>query len=348
MPRWLASLQSASEFQCLVGLWCAVGALMVPLVATRRSSHDQTEPPPLRLLREVLAGGVAASLAELLFFPAEVIKVRLQTHGDAPDDASGSGSCDGSPADLNGCSGLLATAAHVWRTEGASGLWGSKGIVAANLRALSNQGLRLGLFPSIKRALLSVPLFGDGTGLGARVCAGMLAGALGAALTSPLDLAKINMAARATRHCFSNSLECLCTMAWAGGVRTLWTASGVGVARAMVASGAQLCAYDVAKGLELPSVLASAVAAVAYTTVAAPMDLVRTRLMSTAGKKGGKEARESAVTLALGVVAAVTRAGGVRGLWRGWGAATLSLIPVVALVFPVMEALRSTLGVGAF
>ena len=199
--------------------------------------------------------------------------------------------------------GVLATTRLVWSEAGAAGLW-ANGVVAGNMRALTYQGLRLGLFSplklSIMAALGSATAPGSDLALWPRLVAGMVTGGLGALLTSPLDLAKVRMMAQPVEAAdtllgdkrdatgpeptrFSNSIDCLVGVAraeglWGGPTGGLWRASGAGVLRAALASSAQLCAYDTAKTLAgtaigLPpawaAVVASQVAAVAYTTVRA-------------------------------------------------------------------------------
>lgn len=182
------------------------------------------------------------------------------------------------------------------------------------------------------------------------------------------------MTAEATRGLYANSFDALATIARADGVRGLWRASGVNMLRASVASGAQLTAYDAAKaaaaaaaggdasgggpaalllrwvaadrlaGGAVAAMVCSCVAAVAYTSASAPVDLVKSKLMAVKGFAPPG----AAGTTAAGVVLSVVRAEGPKGLWRGWGVSTMRLLPVVVLVFPAMEHLRLVLGVGAF
>jgi hypothetical protein len=173
-----------------------------------------------------------------------------------------------------------------------------------------------------------------------------------------------------------------------GGWRGLWRASGVNMLRASVASGAQLTAYDAAKaataalvvaaaaaaahsaelattssstaawsseavgGVLLPWAAAAAslvgpavVAAVAYTTASAPVDLLKSRRMAAKPTNGSSSGGGKS---ALAMAAAIVRAEGPLGLWRGWGVSTARLLPVIVLVFPAMERLRLLLGIGAF
>jgi hypothetical protein len=222
-PAWLVPLRRVSELHCLAGCLALTTCVVAALVATRGQPG-----PPCLLLREVLAGGLAAGLTEIAFYPTEHVKVRMQTV-TAPEEAK---------------LGLVATARVIYREMGWSGLW-CAGVVAGFLRALVYQGLRLGLFPAVKRLLLErVPGAGP---LLQRVAAGMLTGMLGAALCSPFDLVKVQLSAPATRGRFANSLDALATVALAEGPRALWRAGGATVLRAAVASGAQLATYDLTK-----------------------------------------------------------------------------------------------------
>jgi hypothetical protein len=215
-----------------------------------------------------------------------------------------------------------------------------------------------------------------GGGIVPRVLAGVATGALGAFLTSPLDLAKVRMVAQCSDaetgppkgkggRRYANSLDALMTIAREEGFGFggLWRGCWAAVLRAGLASGAQLTAYDAAKAVALsaagaaacrahPAVVAafaSQAAALAYTTAAAPADLIKSRLMaqrahSVVGGEPSAHARSSVLEAAVGVV----RDEGVLALWRGWVPATLTLMPVVAIVFPLMEFFRSLLGVGSF
>lgn len=71
--------------------------------------------------------------------------------------------------------------------------------------------------------------------------------------------------------------------------------------------------------------------------------MIKTRLM--ASREAGDGRRHATI---LGAASELVRAEGVAALWRGWLPATLSLMPIVAIVFPLMEWLRAAMGVGVF
>ena len=185
-------------------------------------------------------------------------------------------------------------------------------------------------------------------------------------MCNPFDLAKVLMSAQNTKGRYSNSVHALASVASEEGVwKGLWRASGATMLRATMASGAQLATYDTAKsaaantfkamtdrGIASPfgfaeatlvSAAASMLAAVAYTTAAAPADFVRSRLMARTNSDRGDERLG-----VLGCVAKAVRTEGIFALWTGWWPSTLRLMPVVVLVFPLMERFRLILGIGAY
>ena len=75
------------QLRCLGWLFLGVTLVMGGLVATRTGPGARD--PPFVLLRQIMAGGVAAALAESVFYPIEVCKVRMQTSTAAPGQRRG-------------------------------------------------------------------------------------------------------------------------------------------------------------------------------------------------------------------------------------------------------------------
>ena len=73
-------------------------------------------------------------------------------------------------------------------------------------------------------------------------------------------------------------------------------------------------------------------------TAAAPFDVVKATMMVAPD-----EARPTAAACARDLARA-----GPRAFFRGWLPALLRLLPIVMVVFPLMEALRAWLGAAAF
>ena len=344
-----------SEARCLGVLCSALVALSALACATRGTSGVT---PPLAVCREVLAGGLAAAIGETIFFPLEVIKVRLQA-----SKGKGAGFLDELGKLLGGASALD------WAA--------TPGVVAGVLRAVVYHGLRLGLFPALRRtltALLAAAQGSDATlSLGAKIFVGAVCGGIGSALCNPLDLVKARLAAQPKQH--ANSLAALTTIARdEGGAAALWRGGGATTLRAACGSGAQLATYDGVKRLAaahlavlwpvgrlawlgglrsgLPILLATVASAAAYVTAAAPADLVKTRLMLSSGSSsgGGMQAgqRGGSYRGPLDCLRRSVREEGIGILFCGWGASFARLLPVLLLVIPLLEALRSAFGVGPF
>ena len=326
------------ERAILTSISMALFALAVAAICTRSST-----PLPFQVAREVLAGGLAAFIGEALFYPMEVAKGRLQ--------AARKGG--GKPASLVG--ELLPLL-----RQGASGYFTAPGVVAGVSRALIYHGLRLGLFPPIKRALAA--LFSGSASIVASVIAAATCGAIGAALCNPFDLVKARMAALPTDY--PNSLSALAVIAQReGGAASLWRGAPATTLRAALGSGAQLVTYSSTKrlvaaspmlpsGYGLPVLLATCASAAAYVTAAAPADLVKTRLMLSrkqqAGAGRGADAELVQYTGAIDCLRRSIRDEGPLVLFKGWGASFARLLPVLLIVFPLLERLRVAFGVGTF
>lgn len=192
-----------------------------------------------------------------------------------------------------------------------------------------------------------------------------------AALCSPLDLVKARLAAAPETH--PNSLAALwaiATSAEGGGANGLWRGGQATTLRAACGSAGQLATYDHVKRLvaqrlgamsaagasaspgvtwstltslsgALPILCATLVSAASYVTAAAPADLIKTRLMvdGSTGKK---------YTGPVDCLRRSIREDGPGVLFCGWGASFARLLPVLMMVFPLLEALRSAFGVGSF
>ena len=330
--------QPISEAACLTICWAALSACAVAAIATRAR-----QPLPLAVWRSLLAGGLAAALGEVIFFPIEVAKVRLQRSGV-------------------GSTSLLSELREVLLERRVT----QNGVVAGVLRALIYHGLRLGLFPPLRKALEMLLARDGGVNLGTKVLIGASSGALGAAMCMPLDLVKARLAA--SPGAYPNSVSALVGIAREGsgtadggvhrallGLAALWPRGAVAatVVRAALGSGAQLASYSFIKDTckdwlagtrassALTVVLAVFASTAAYVTASAPADLVKTRLL-VSRRDGDAYAgpidclRRSVANDGLGV------------LFRGWGASFVRLLPIALLVMPLLERLRILFGVGSF
>ena len=356
-------------------LWSVLLGVAVAAAATRGAGGGASL--PFAVGREILAGGLAAVLGETVFFPVEVAKVRLQ--------AAAASSTLGLAAQLRMQlqTGILASWAAPGVVAGMAraliyhGL--RLGLFPAVSRALT---VMLADRPHAPVSLATKAYVGAACGaLGAALvvrradlepdsvrvyptlivwCA--VASVCARLSQSPLDLVKARMAA--SPGAYRNSLAALATISSAeGGVLALWRGCGASIVRAAAGSGAQLATYShvkaaaarlvqarAAEGVRgVPIIVATIVSSAAYVTAAAPADLVKTRLMLGASRPASDAGSATPLyTGPLDCLRRSVRAEGAGVLFRGWGASYARLLPVLLLIFPLLERLRLMFGVGAF
>jgi solute carrier family 25 uncoupling protein 8/9 len=316
----------------------------------------QDQPNPAgRIAREVLAAGAGCLVADALFNPLEVLKVRLQLQPAPPAGARPH------------YDGLARGLARVAADDGVlRGLW-APGLVATALRAFTYTGCRLGLYPTVRAALLAPGAPADRSTLGARAAAGALTGGLASLVFCPLDVVRVRLQADAGsldpatgllrtglrtghRPRYASTLGAFGQIATAeGGARALWRGWHLTAARASVLSGTQLAAYDSLKhsgraqlGLREGPTLHVACAfasGLLAQTAAQPVDTLRSRWM-------GAAAAYEAAGAAAGrrVLLAAALAGGPRGLFRGYAPAVLRQAPVMLVQMPAVERFRKLAG----
>ena len=234
--------------------------------------------------REWLSASLGCAVADTIFNPLEVLKVRRQV-------AMGSAGASVSAVPAS----TIALARAAIKDKGVyRGLW-HPGLEATIYRAFSYTGFRIGMYPAVRDAVVETRLFGDSNSVAARVVAGAGTGAIGSALFNPIDVVRIRMQGPAP---YESTLVAFATIARREGVAGLWRGWGACVARAATLSGAQLATYDTAKRrlrsddpssafkegplLHFTASLASGVVA---QTVTQPADTIKTLVMA-AGHDG--------------------------------------------------------------
>ena len=300
--------------------------------------------------REVAAGSLAAGFTATLFSPIECIKTRLQVQ-DQP----------GWPRLYR--HGFVHALRQIGAEDGLVRLW-SHGFAGFVGRDLCYSGLRIGLYPTVRRTLSGGAAKSE-VGLGEKIVAGALTGALGAAIANPLDVVRVRMTCEggsvdaqtgllttgmrtghaprwcSTLHCFH---DCAANE---GVVRGLWRGVGPTVARAALLSSGNLASYDHAKVALIRRgwaddwalhTLCAVVSGLVATTACNPADVLKSALMSA--RASGSDA-----PTALGAAAAILRTHGPLGFMRGWTAAYARAGPAFFIQMPIVELLRRRLGV---
>ena len=180
----------------------------------------------------------------------------------------------------------------VAREEGAGSLW--KGLGPGLQRQVIYGGLRIGLYEPVKNAVMQVS--GGGDGLGVKIAAGLLSGAIGITIASPTDLVKVRMQSEGrlppgVPKKYPSAFGAYSVIVKQEGVAALWTGLGPNVARNAIINAAELASYDqikqslLAAGLEdgIPCHLASGLGAGFFAVcIGSPVDVVKSRMMGAA------------------------------------------------------------------
>eukprot|EP00440_Ansanella_granifera_P057771 gb/GFBE01062630.1/.p1 GENE.gb/GFBE01062630.1/~~gb/GFBE01062630.1/.p1 ORF type:complete len:288 (+),score=36.86 gb/GFBE01062630.1/:1-864(+) len=223
-----------------------------------------------------VASGVGAAIAETITLPTDVVKVRLQVQRSTAEGAvrySGFADC------------LMQTA----RQEGATALW--KGLVPALVRQVLYTSMSLVIYEPI-RDVYGRLLRGESSGSPTyvqRLLAGGTAGAVAISVFNPTEVVKTQV----QTHVGSGlGLRDIISRVYArDGILGFWAGVRPNVARTFLVNAAELGTYDEAKSQLKPyfgeglltHVGASGCAGFTSACVSTPADVVKTRLMNSAG-----------------------------------------------------------------
>ena len=291
--------------------------------------------------REWLAASCGCTIADTIFNPLEVLKVRKQIAMSASSAGGGAPSAT---------STALARAA-IAEKGFARGLW-LPGLEATMYRAFSYTGFRIGLYPTVRNAIVESGSFGDADSVSCRIAAGATTGAVGSAIFNPIDVVRIRMQGA---NPYPSTLGAFGAIAREEGVLGLWRGIDVCMARAALLSGSQLATYDTTKrwmkdrGVmhEGPALhfTASFVSGVVAQTVTQPVDTLKTLVMANGGNQGNGRGNGGGTLATLGKLLA--RSGPV-GLYRGYWPAMARQGPVMVIQMPIVEQFRKALGLDYF
>ncbi|KAJ8347787.1 hypothetical protein SKAU_G00263760 [Synaphobranchus kaupii] len=227
--------------------------------------------------------GTAGCIADLVTFPLDTAKVRLQIQGESVHGTKG--------VKYRGVFGTIAT---MVRTEGPRSLY--NGLVAGLQRQMSFASVRIGLYDSMKQFYTQGS---ENASIVSRLMAGCTTGAMAVAFAQPTDVVKVRFQAQVRLtdgvKRYNGTMDAYRTIARDEGIRGLWKGCMPNITRNAIVNCAELVTYDIIKELILkydlmtdnvPCHFTAAFGAGFCTTiVASPVDVVKTRFMnSTAGQ----------------------------------------------------------------
>ncbi|XP_043826379.1 mitochondrial uncoupling protein 2-like [Dromiciops gliroides] len=243
-----------------------------------------TDVPPTATIK-FLGAGTVACIANLITFPLDTAKIRLQIQGES---RGGGGRIRASSATAQ-YRGILGTILTMVKTEGPSSLY--NGLVAGLQRQMSFASVHTGLYDSVKQFYTKGS---EHAGTGSRLPAGCTTGALAVAVAQPTDVVKVRFQAQACAggsRRYQGTLDAYKTIAREERLRELWKGTSPTVAHNNIVNSAELVRYDLIKDAllkahlmtdDLPCHFTLAFGAGFCTTIiASPVDVVKTRYMNS-------------------------------------------------------------------
>lgn len=266
-------------------------------------------------------GTASAITATFFTHPIDVVKYRMQL------------ASAGAPQSTVGAARALVA------SDGVGGLY--KGLTASMMRQASYGTTRLGLYTS----LLERFTLEDGTPppLLQKLGISMTAGAVGAVVGNPFDLALVRMAAdsslpEAARRNYSNVFDAVGRIVRTEGVPALWIGCGPTVSRCVILNMAQLTTYSQAKEELLKTsmfqdniwchLVSSMISGFVATAASTPFDVAKTRVQNQVTQE---------YSGMLDCLSKTAKNEGVLSLWKGFTPAYLRLAPQTVLIFVFLE-----------
>lgn len=230
---------------------------------------------------KIFSAGAAACVADLVTFPLDTAKVRLQIQGESK-----------SINVQKRYRGVFGTIFTMVRTEGPRSLY--NGLIAGLHRQMCFASVRIGLYDSMKQ--LYTRGSGD-VGIGTRILAGSTTGAMAVAFAQPTDVVKVRFQAQtrlpesgAVKR-YNSTIEAYKTIGRDEGIKGLWKGCLPNIVRNAIVNCSELVTYDIIKELILKNKLmtdnmpchftAAFAAGFCTTIVASPVDVVKTRYMNS-------------------------------------------------------------------
>jgi solute carrier family 25 oxoglutarate transporter 11 len=286
-------------------------------------AEPATIPKPIKFL----FGGLAGMGATCFVQPLDLVKTRMQvTKSEAGKKVSS-----------------VSVFMSVAKNEGIATLY--TGLSAGLLRQATYTTTRLGIYTWLFEKFSSPD--GKPPGFFMKAGMGMAAGATGAFVGTPAEVALIRMTSDGTlpkemQRNYKSVLDALVRIYKEEGLATLWRGATPTMGRAMVVNAAQLATYSQAKQSILGSgyvqdgifchFLASMFSGLVTTIASMPVDIAKTRLQSMKYVDGKPEYKG-----AVDVLTKVIKNEGFLSLWKGFTPYYFRLGPHTVITFVILE-----------
>lgn len=289
----------------------------------------ETKPKTSPKAIKFLFGGLAGMGATVFVQPLDLVKNRMQLSGQGTKARE------------------YKTSFHalfsILKNEGVGGIY--TGLSAGLLRQATYTTTRLGIYTILFEKMTGPD--GRPPNFFLKAVIGMTAGATGAFVGTPAEVALIRMTADGRlpvdqRRGYTNVFNALARITREEGVTTLWRGCIPTMARAVVVNAAQLASYSQSKQALLDSgyfgddilchFCASMISGLVTTAASMPVDIVKTRIQNMKMIDGKPEYKNG-----LEVLMRVVRSEGFFSLWKGFTPYYARLGPHTVLTFIFLE-----------
>lgn len=235
----------------------------------------------------------AASIAELVTYPLDLTKTRLQIQGEAATASAQS---------KLQYRGMFATAAGIVREEGTAKLW--QGVTPALYRHVVYSGVRITFYDYLRKEMAKGYTSTEVVPIWKSAVCGIFAGCVAQWLASPADLVKVQIQMEGKRRLMgekprvNSAADAFMQILKRGGVTGLWKGSVPNMQRAALVNLGDLTAYDtikqtLMKKLNMPDsrpthILSSFGAGFVAAIMGTPADVIKTRIMNQPTDEKGR------------------------------------------------------------
>ncbi|XP_008053097.1 mitochondrial brown fat uncoupling protein 1 [Carlito syrichta] len=227
---------------------------------------------------KIFSAGAAACLADVITFPLDTAKVRLQVQGECPIN---------SPVKYKGVLGTITTLA---KTEGPVKLY--SGLPAGLQRQVSFASLRIGLYDTVQEFFSGSETTAT---LGNKISAGLTTGGVAVFIGQPTEVVKVRLQAQSHLHGpkprYTGTYNAYRIIATTEGLTGLWKGTTPNLMRNIIINCTELVTYDLMKETlvknklmadDVPCHLVSAlIAGFCTTLLSSPADVVKTRFINS-------------------------------------------------------------------
>ncbi|XP_057783866.1 mitochondrial uncoupling protein 5-like [Salvia miltiorrhiza] len=284
-------------------------------------------------------GGIASIVAGCSTHPLDLIKVRMQLQGEAAMALHGGAALT--------VQGPISVGLRIIQQDGPKALF--SGVSATVLRQTLYSTTRMGLYEILKNKWTDPNT--NTLPLPTKIAAGLISGAVGAAVGNPADVAMVRMQADgrlplSQRRNYKSVVDAISQMAKKEGIASLWRGSSLTVNRAMVVTASQLASYDHFKEMILEKnlikdglgthVTASFAAGFVAAVASNPVDVIKTRVMNMKVEAGKAAPYRGAVDCAVKTI----KAEGPMALYKGFIPTISRQGPFTVVLFVTLEQVR--------